>query len=124
MKNKKLILSCLIAVVLLICIVPFPKKIDGTFPTVDQDGKDTVVTVKGTYYDYLIRKDQFDGVLIDETGFEYPATGKMSSISKTTIQDKEALPISFVYFDGKVSLFVTAYFDVDLSKIHYCVFMD
>ena len=124
MKNKKIILACLAVVILLICVVPFPKKIDGTFPTIDQDGKDTVVTVKGTYYDYLIRKDQFDGVLIDETGFEYPSIKKQGIISETSINDKMALPIGFAYSDGKNALFVNTYFETDLTGIIYCIFMD
>lgn len=115
----------LVCVVLpVICFVPFPKKIDGTFPTLNQDAQDTIVTVKGTYYNYLIRKDKFDGVLIDETGFEYPAMGEESKISKSTIKDEEALPIHFVYDDGKKVLFATAWFKTDLSGIHYCVFID
>ena len=122
-KKMKYILACLI-VVLLVCIIPFPKKIDGTFPTIDQDGKDTVVTVKGTYYDYLIRKDQFDGVLIDETGVEYPSVEKSNVISETSVNDKVALPINFVYDDGKKVLFATAWFETDLTGIIYCVFMD
>lgn len=57
MKHKKLILGCLIVVVLIVCLVTIPKKIDGSFPCMNQDRNDIVVTVKGTYYNYLIRRD-------------------------------------------------------------------
>ena len=123
MKNKKHIIIGLIVIILLVCMTPFPKKIDGVFPTIDQDGKDTIVTVKGTYYDYLIRRDKFNGVLIDETGFEYPSIKKQGVIAETSINDKMALPIGFAYSDGKNSEFVTAYFETDLTEIIYCVFM-
>lgn len=122
--KKRLVGACVIIVLLLVCIVPVPKKIDGTFPTINQDGNNIIVTVKGTYHNYLIRKDQFDGVLIDETGFEYPAIKKQGVISETSINDKKALPIGFAYSDGENASFATAYFEADLTGIIYCVFMD
>ena len=123
MKNRKHIIRCLIVIILLVCILPFPKKIDGVFPTIDQDGKDTIVTVKGTYYDYLILHDKFSGVLIDETGFEYPSVKNQDIISETSVNDKIALPIEFAYFNGENAEFVTAYFEEDLTEIIYCIFM-
>ena len=121
MKTKKHISICLIVIILLVCTLPFPKKIDGVFPTIYQDGKETIVTVKGTYYDYLILHDKFNGVLIDETGFEYPSVKKQDIISETSVNDKIALPIQFAYvYEGKAE-FVTAYFEEDLAEIIYCI---
>ena len=125
---KKTLIIGIVVLLLVICIVPIPRKIDGTFPCMDQDGKETVVTVKGTYYNYLIRKDQFEGVLIDENGFEYPSIGKQKIIPDT-FKDKTTLGIHFAYTDYSNEdamnvLFVSAYFEEDLKSIYYCVFLD
>ena len=95
---KKALIIGIVVLLLVICIVPISRKIDGAFPCMDQDGKETVVTVKGTYYNYLIRKDQFEGVLIDENGFEYPSIGKQKIIPDT-FKDKTTLGIHFAYTD-------------------------
>lgn len=126
MKHKKLILGCLIVLVLIVCLVPIPKKIDGSFPCMNQDRKDIVVTVKGTYYNYLIRKDQFKGVLIDEKGFEYPSIEKQR-IEPDTFKDKTTLGIHFAYIDFEDEMrtyFASAYFEENLEEIYYCVLMD
>lgn len=123
---KKVMIVGLVVLLVAVYLIPIPRKIDGSFTCMNQDGMDTVVTVKGTYYNYLMRKDRFDGVLIDEKGFEYPSI-ENQRIEPDTFKDKTTLGIHFSYIDFEDEMktyFASVYFYEDLDGIYYCVFID
>ena len=67
MKNKVTIAAMFIVAAVVICLVPFPVKIDRTMEGIrlenseDRSFEDCSVTVEGWYYRYLLRDNTFKG---------------------------------------------------------------
>lgn len=127
MKTRKIFIYILVAVILFACIFPFPKKIDNSFRTLDQNNNEITITIKGTCYFYLIRRDKFDGILIDENGKEYPAVQKQD-LEKIPIGVEEnlAIPVNFAYLDidAMETEFVNVYFDEKMENVYQCAFIE
>ena len=120
LKNKLLMGLLLLLLIAALCLLPFPKNIDITQSAIlwrsgnPEDVQSTTVTLHGTYWDYLLLEDKFDGSIRVEA---LPKTyGEMSIVPLGNGQlglwyaDEEMLMKSFggmfLRADGSVLLLI------------------
>ena len=67
LNNKVLMGLLLLLLIAAVCLLPFPKNMDITQAAIlwrssnPEDVQSTTVTLQGTYWDYLLLEDKFDG---------------------------------------------------------------
>lgn len=104
-------------VIVLICLLPWPRSISVTHPAViwrcssPEEEQLTTLTVNGTYYDYLIREDNFKGTLRVE--------GMPETQGLTSIMDMEGTQLGIWYEneDAKMKSFGSMFVRKDGSIV-------
>ena len=126
MKNKKISIWVIVLLFLTVSIFPYKKDINNLYNTTDYGGKKITVGIKGTYHNYLIRKDTFKGTLTDEAGRKYVAVDKMDLIEQTIgLKEEVAMGVTFVSQDINMqeTSFAIVYFDKKFESVYQCDFI-
>lgn len=120
LKNKVLTGLLLLLLVAAACLLPLPRKLDATQAAIlwrsgsPEDVQSTTVTISGTYWDFLLREDKFDGSIrveaLPETNAELSIVPMGDGQLGLWYADEEMLMKSFggmfISRDGSVLLLI------------------